>query len=322
MFRRVSLTASLFAAAAAGVPTDAHAGGRLFISVGSGSWNCGPSFYRPSYVRPAPCAPSWCAPSWCAPRWSQTICRPVVVAPVYCPPSPRFVSHPVRTQIVTTAYDASCDDDAPSISYVSHDASRRRSGYERETYEREVIETRTPSRYRAPDPCPPPRAACPEPYEKLLDRAWDSVADEYYHGALDRFAQAFRQRTCDAEPRIGYAVAAALKCDDRAAVWSMRKAFEIDPRGAAIPSTAVVERRVEHVARRYEDLVDRRERRGRRPDIDDLFMVAATRYLTGDIHAARCAIDRAIDLCDRSESARNLRDLICRDDRAPIESTH
>ena len=104
-----------------------------------------------------------------------------------------------------------------------------------------------------------------------------------------------------------------LRSDDRTAIWSMRKAFEVDPRGAAIPSNGVVDRRVERVAHRYEDYIERRERRGRRPDADDLFMAAATRYLLGDLKSARIAIEQIYSSgCE--ESTRNLRDLICRED--------
>ena len=315
--------------------TSASASTRVVIGVGVGSGFCGPRYCAPVYARP--CFPAPYAPI-CAP-----VCRP---APLYCAtpcgswsgfgyrygggygygygggttiisstvysaaPAPVYVD-PAPVTVLPARYDGV----RPSV-YEREDMERWTArGPARETYEREVIETRTPRvetvRGPRPEPCPVVREECGESYTRLIERGWDAVVDEYTFGAMDRFARAYRLRPCDAEPRIGYAVAAALRCEDRAAVWSMRRAFEVDARDAVLPSNGLIERRVERAGQRYEDLIDRRERRGRRPEVDDLFMAAATRYLVGDAAQARRYIERAVDLCDRSESTRRLRDLIC-----------
>lgn len=148
--------------------------------------------------------------------------------------------------------------------------------------------------------------------ESGIGRAWDRFAEGCYLDALRLFQDVAADSPCEGEARVGYALAAALRDDERSAVWSMRRAFEVDPRGAVAPCDRPIADTIASLADRYERRAGRPVgRRGAdcaEPDVH--FMLAATAHLSGDREGARCAIERAIDMGDRSAAALNLREQI------------
>lgn len=138
-----------------------------------------------------------------------------------------------------------------------------------------------------------------------LDRAWGLLARERPAEAHRVFASIAERRLQDAEPRIGYALAAALRRDDGGAAWAMRRAFEFDPNNAALPNDYQVRMVALGVLERFEDRAARF-----RGDVDALFTVAALRYVMGDYAGALDALDEAAEKGDRAASSDNLRELL------------
>ncbi len=146
--------------------------------------------------------------------------------------------------------------------------------------------------------------------ETGLGRAWDRFAEGCYLDALRLFQGVAADRPDEGEAMVGYALAAALRDDERSAVWSMRRAFEEDSRGAVAPCDRDIAGAIAGLADRYERRTERGVGRRASADPDELFMLAATAHLSGDRETARRAIERAIDKGDRSASALNLRERV------------
>ena len=117
------------------------------------------------------------------------------------------------------------------------------------------------------------------------------------------FAELSFARPDEGEPRIGYAISAALLGDEQRAITVMRTALEIEPESlASVPIDAPL-------LDLYRVLLDRYTERARDAgrDPDGLLMAAVLRYLLGDTAAAFFASDAAIRSGDESIGAANLK---------------
>lgn len=144
-----------------------------------------------------------------------------------------------------------------------------------------------------------------ESWEDRLCRAWDELACGRTYDALCLFDSLSYERPSAGEPRVGYAMAAALREDDVTAHAAIRRAFECDPWGARVPDRRGLDDLVECLVDRYDRIAERRRR-----DADAHFMLASFAYLEGSTRLARHAIDDAARYGDCSTSARNLQRLI------------
>ncbi|MBI2509683.1 MAG: hypothetical protein HYV99_06905, partial [Betaproteobacteria bacterium] len=107
-------------------------------------------------------------------------------------------------------------------------------------------------------------------------------------------------------PKVGYALAAAAGGDLGRGVWAMRRALRINPR--SVEYIVIDDRlrpQVEQLASRYQQDLE-----SAGPDPGSAFMLASLRYLLSDTEAARNSIEQALQGGDRSDSARNLKQLI------------
>lgn len=62
-----------------------------------------------------------------------------------------------------------------------------------------------------------------------LDRAWSLLSEDNASDALPLFAEAAMLRSTDAQPRLGYGLAAAATGQDMVASWAIRRALAADP---------------------------------------------------------------------------------------------
>jgi hypothetical protein len=181
----------------------------------------------------------------------------------------------------------------------------------------------------APPPEPPasqphPGATAPPAVEETsftrTSRAWSLLERGDARAARRDFAVLALRTPEDTTPRVGFALASAMLGENETAIWSMRRAFEID--AAAVADLAVDGA----LARRLQSLIARYEAIAREPGsgTEAIFMAAALHLLSGADERAASAITEAIEKGDREPATLALRDLIegsnpRREDKAPGE---
>lgn len=141
----------------------------------------------------------------------------------------------------------------------------------------------------------------PDPVE-----GWQRLEAGRDQAALDLFADLLTVIPYEGEARVGYAVAQGLLGREQTAIEMMREAISIDAVAIErVAPTPELRLRLLELRRTYDDRLARAY-----DDVDALFMVAALRYLAGDVSVAWFAADAAIRLGDDSEAALALRDAI------------
>lgn len=140
----------------------------------------------------------------------------------------------------------------------------------------------------------------------LGGRGWSLLAAGQNDAALSAFADQAENNPHKGGPKVGYALSAAIGGDFATGVWAMRRACRIDPQAMHyIALDSKLRSRVTGLIRRYQT--------DGAPDgrnADSSFMLAALHYLTGDMAAARTAVERSIEFGDTTSSAAHLRRLI------------
>jgi len=205
---------------------------------------------------------------------------------------------------------------APQIVYVERPREVVYREAPREVVYREaprvVVEERRIVQERRVDPPPRTTTSAPAPRKDDarfraddLDRAWGLLALERPSEAHRLFARTAERDLYDAQPRVGYALASAMRNDDGGAVWAMRRALEFDAAGASVPDDYRLRALMVDLLERYEERASRRLR-----DPDAHFMSAALRYLLGDLEGALDALNDAHEQGDRANSADLLREAI------------
>lgn len=136
-----------------------------------------------------------------------------------------------------------------------------------------------------------------------LARAWAQLARGESRTARSLFAELADARPSRAEPKVGLALSALDRGDEREAVFAMRRAFEADARGAAIPSS---------VRDEADRLLDSLIRGANRTDCDGgtHFLIAAMAYLTGDDRTADAALEKAYGAGERGDAIDALSGLV------------
>ncbi len=84
-----------------------------------------------------------------------------------------------------------------------------------------------------------------------LRRGWRLFEDGHYSRAFDAFAAAATSRPKDGEPKLGYALSAALRGDDSRAAYAMRRVLKFEP-GALDQPAPVRGQIIQKLIDRYE----------------------------------------------------------------------
>jgi hypothetical protein len=160
---------------------------------------------------------------------------------------------------------------------------------------------------RQAEPQPPRRSTRGTPDDhgaELSSEGWVLLSVNRAAEAIDIFVEAAREQPRLGVPRLGYAVAVAMKGDLRLAALTMRQAFQIDPPALhhVPPLLPGTERAVKELITRCEFL-DRSTSRNK----DAAFMLAALHALLGDEKAAGEMLDRAVRYGDISGGVSGLR---------------
>ncbi len=135
--------------------------------------------------------------------------------------------------------------------------------------------------------------------------AWTDLARGNARSAFRVFSNAAARDLDAAEPKVGYALAAASLGDHSRAAWAMRRALTTDP--YALTEIRFDERVVRLIDRLAEDYARRADTAG---GADADFMLATLSFLIHDYDIARVAAESAIERGDRSDAARVLLDMI------------
>ncbi len=137
-------------------------------------------------------------------------------------------------------------------------------------------------------------------------RAWALLASDRPQDALQEFALQAAGEPTKGAPKIGYALASAMAGDLAKGAWAMRRALHIDADAMHyVEIDQQLRPRVEQLADEYQEAQDPPT-----ANSDMTFMLAALRYLLGNVDAAHDAMRRLVHEGDSSTSARNLRQLI------------
>ena len=152
----------------------------------------------------------------------------------------------------------------------------------------------------APAPAVQPRLTAPR-----SEQAWALLGRGEARAALRDFAVLALRSMDDAEPRLGYALAAAMLGRDETAVWAMRRAVTVDSASLGdLPPGAALQQRLRRLAEGYSS-------RARTPGaVEALFMTGALRYLLHEEQAAAALIAEAISQGDLEPSTRALHELL------------
>lgn len=151
----------------------------------------------------------------------------------------------------------------------------------------------------------------PAPYEKQepvaeTADAWDLLNSGNPREARRVFAREIDLHPNDGLPQIGYAIASTLIERKIEAIAMMRRALKNDPEAIhEVPQADGVLKAIEDALDEYIEMSDRRA-----DNVDAQFMIAAMRYMLGDVSHAFYAVDRAMDWGDRHDSAANLHAII------------
>jgi hypothetical protein len=150
----------------------------------------------------------------------------------------------------------------------------------------------------------------PAPYETepapITGNAWDLLDEGNAREARRQFAREIDTHPNDGLPQIGYAIASTLIDRKIEATAMMRRALKNDPEAIhEVPQTQGLIQAMEAALDEFVEMSDRRA-----DNVDAQFMIAAMRYMLGDVSRAFFAIDRATDWGDKDASAVNLHGII------------
>ena len=141
------------------------------------------------------------------------------------------------------------------------------------------------------------------------DKGWSLLAKGRTKRAKNVFFSQAASNPKAGQPKVGYALSAALLGDLDRGVWAMRRALSSDT--DSLHYVDVNEALRPQLYELVHDYQERSDRSARDPDA--AFMASALYYLLDDNDAARVAISQAVDSGDDSASAANLRRLLDRD---------
>lgn len=146
----------------------------------------------------------------------------------------------------------------------------------------------------------------PQPCWATLAEAWELLAERRAAAAHDAFDCLSQALPNDGLPMIGFALSAAQLDLPEIAVETMREAMRVDPEALHyVPDDDRLAQEVSDRVQYYEDRA-----RHTYGDVDALFMVAALRYMLGELPAADYALDVAITLGDVEVSTFKLKAII------------
>ncbi|MCZ6493071.1 MAG: hypothetical protein O6933_03230 [Planctomycetota bacterium] len=146
----------------------------------------------------------------------------------------------------------------------------------------------------------------PQPCWATLAEAWELLAEGRAAAAHDAFDCLSQALPNDGLPMIGFALSAAQLDLPEIAVETMREAMRVDPEALHyVPDDDRLAQEVSDRVQYYEDRA-----RHTYGDVDALFMVAALRYMLGELPAADYALDVAITLGDVEVSTVKLKAII------------
>jgi len=136
-------------------------------------------------------------------------------------------------------------------------------------------------------------------------RGWSLLAEGHDESALTYFATAAQSHPRNSIPKVGYALSAAGSGNLSRGIWAMRRAARIDPEGMRYLQLSDAHAgRVRHLLGQYQSRIEDSHY------ADDAFMVAALKYLLGELNGANAALTLATQYGDTSASTRNLAHLI------------
>ncbi len=135
---------------------------------------------------------------------------------------------------------------------------------------------------------------------------WTLLAGGNSGAALSAFGEQATANPNKGEPKIGYALSAAVGGDLSTAAWAMRRACRADPNAMRyVHLNEQLQSRVGQLVERYQGILDRSPN-----NRESAFMLASLHYLLGDTHSAHTEINLAVQYGDRDHSTTNLRRLI------------
>jgi len=129
-----------------------------------------------------------------------------------------------------------------------------------------------------------------------LDRAWSLFVDGKSTEAMPMFAEAAMLRSTDAQPRLGYGLAAAATGQDMVASWAIRRALTADPN--VMVDLELTDERRDVLAGTFSDYTSIED--GPADQVRDKLVIAATlAVLLGDDAVMKQSLTRLLDMNQR-----------------------
>jgi hypothetical protein len=242
-------------------------------------------------------------------------------APVYVAPSVVYVDPPPQTTVVyqqpapqtTVVYQPAPQTAAPQQYTYGYSTPAPANTAQTTVYNPPPYQSNTqPAQVSAPMQQQPaamqpsqPGGNFQPPQQPYAD-GWALLSTDQARTALDAFAIEAERNPSAGAPKVGYALASVVIGDDAKAVWAMRQALQSDPNSlnqALLAASA--HNQLRQAIGRYDSRIA-----GGFSRADDLFMVAALRYIEADYANADQALSRAVQLGDNTPSTTALRSLI------------
>ena len=133
------------------------------------------------------------------------------------------------------------------------------------------------------------------------ERGWDLLNRRKPRKALSIFALQSEFDINSGEPKVGFALAAAMTGAYDRGVWSMRRALRVDPNSLKQLTFS------DKLQRSIVKLIDAYKLKG---NTDAMFMVAALQYLLNNRVDANAALGEVLSQGDKNESTHNLKRLL------------
>ncbi|MBL1142773.1 MAG: hypothetical protein HND53_12155 [Proteobacteria bacterium] len=138
-------------------------------------------------------------------------------------------------------------------------------------------------------------------YHYNKKEGWKQLANGNANYALDIFAVQSQQNLISGEPKIGFALAAAIMGDKERAIRTMKKAIRIDANALNHIDTHTIKTTIERLSANYQSVMH-----DKLVDTDTTFMTATLAYLQNDYATVKTLITKN----NQSQSAINLRELV------------
>jgi len=139
-------------------------------------------------------------------------------------------------------------------------------------------------------------------YEASYGKGWSYLANGRARAAQKQFAILAKNDPGSGLPKIGYALAKAMRHNRSRAVWAMRRALQYDPRALdRIPSKSGMSRQISELIDHYHRSHNAYDRAG------NAFLVASLAYMDSNPKLAREAIEHAIASGDRKKTTLRLK---------------